>query len=60
MDITGFTVTFEPNVQITQNKIPVKDNIYIYHIIVNSNQTFVPVSREKMVKVVAFLLTHAV
>ena len=36
-----------------------KDNIHIYHIIVNSNQNFVPVSQKKILKVVAFLLTHA-
>ena len=60
MDFTRFAVTFETNVQITQNKNPVKDNVYICHIIVNFNQNFVPVSQKKIVKVVAFLLTHTV
>ena len=60
MDFTRFAVTFEPKVQITQNKNPVKDIVYIFHIIVNSNQNFVPVSQKKIVKIVAFLLTHAV
>ena len=60
MDFTRSTVTPEPKVQITQNKNPVKDNVHIYHIIANSNQNFVPVLQKKIVKNVAFLLTHAV
>ena len=59
-DFTRFAVTSEPKVQITQNKNPVKDIVHIYHIIVNSNQRFVPISQKKIEKVVAFLLTHAV
>ena len=38
-----------------------KANVNIYYIIVNSNQTFMPVSqKKKIVKVDALLLTHAV
>ena len=56
MDFTRFAVTFESKVQITQNKNPVKENVHIYYIIVNSNQKFVPVSQKKIVKVVAFFI----
>ena len=59
-DFTKFAITFEPKVQITQNKNLVKDIVYIYYIIVNSYQNFMPVSQKKIVKVVALLLTHAV
>ena len=46
-DFTKFAVTFEPKVQITQNKNLVKAIVSIYYIIVNSNQTFMPVSQKK-------------
>ena len=34
--------------------------VNIYYIIVNSNQTFIPDSQKKIIKVDALLLTHAV
>ena len=34
--------------------------VNIYYIIVNSNQTYMPVSQKKIIKVDALLLTHAV
>ena len=57
---TRFAVTSEPKVQITQNKNPVKDIVHIYPINVNSSLSSVPVSLIKIVKVVTFLLTHAI
>ena len=45
-DFTKFAVTFEPKVQITQNKNLVKAIVNIYYIIVSSNQTFMPVSQK--------------
>ena len=59
-DFTKCAITFEPKVQITQNKNLVKDIVNTYHIVLNSYQTFVPVSQKKIVKLVALLLTHAV
>ena len=49
-----FAVTFEPKVQITQNKNLVRAIVNIYNIIVNSNQTFMPVLRKKSLKLVRF------
>ena len=46
-DFTKFAVTFEPKVQITQNKNLVKVIVDIYYIIVNSNQIFLPISQKK-------------
>ena len=57
-DFTKFAL--KPKVHITQNKNLVKAIVNIYYIIVNSNQTFMPVSQEKIIKVDALLLTHAV
>ena len=48
MNFTNVAVTSEPKVPITQNKNPVKDNVHIYHIIVNSNHNFVPVLQKKL------------
>ena len=59
-DFTRLAVTSEPKVQITRNKNPVKDIAYMYDIIENSYQNFVLVSQKQIVKIVAFLLTHAV
>ena len=62
-DFTTFAVTFEliSKVQITQNKKPVKSIVNIYHIIVNSNQTFIPVyQKKKITEVDTLLLTHSV
>ena len=52
---TKFAVTFEPKVQITQNKNLVKAIVDIYYIIANCNQTFMPVSQKKIVKIDALL-----
>ena len=49
-DFTKFAVTFEPKVQITQNKNLVKAIVNIYYIIVNSYQTFMPVPQKKTCK----------
>ena len=46
-DFTKFTVTFEPKVKITQNKNLVKAIVNIHNVIVNFNQTFMPVSQKK-------------
>ena len=59
-DFTRFAVTFEPKVQIAQNKNLVKAIVNIYHIVVNSNQIFMPVSQKKIVKIYALLLTSTV
>ena len=54
-DFTKLAITL-----ITQNKNLVKDIVNIYHIVVNSYQTLMPVSQKKIVNVVALLLTHAI
>ena len=62
-NFTKFAVTFEPKVQLTQNKnlvIAIVNIVNIYYIIVNFNQTFKPVSQKKIVEIDALLLTHAV
>ena len=59
-DFTRLAVTFEPNVLITQNINLVKDTVRIYHIIVNSNRTFVLVFERNKCRVSYLLLTHAV
>ena len=59
-DFTKIAVTLEPKVQFTQNKNLVKAIVNIYYIIVNSNQTFMPVCQKQIVKIDALLLTHAV
>ena len=59
-NFTKFAVTFEPKVQITENKNLLKAVVNIHHIIVKSNDTVMPVSQKKILKIDALLLTHAV
>ena len=53
-DFTRFATTFQPKVQITQNKNLVKDIVNIYHIIVISYQTFMLISQKKSYKLLRF------
>ena len=56
-----YRLTFEPKVQITQSNNLLKNIIVsMYHVTVNSCQTFVPVFRKQIVKIVAFWFTYAV